>query len=338
MTLIYAFRDEDGVWHGDVDAAVLDLVPGEGTLTIPAQAQGQGSVFAGQALHVLYASCDLEPSQTSYRLDGGDSVLASWRVHELLAPAYRPGDASTARTPFPARPAMRPAPQAVRLELGDTHRRYSLSADPTEDGRLELTVLICSTDGVIHGELTGEVDPRDLGDIGRIVTAAATLCPTPEPPGPPPPTTPAATQVKATRAGAPWTPEAEQYLIDAHRAGTSLQHMALELGRSENSIRWKLHGLKLAPHPADLVPSRHTATAPEPPKAYTVEDKRKAHPNAYMPWTDQDEQYLAARCAQGASLAQLAREFGRNEGAIASRLMKIGAVGPAADAAPEFGG
>ncbi|MEU9211800.1 hypothetical protein AB0D27_28670 [Streptomyces sp. NPDC048415] len=55
-----------------------------------------------------------------------------------------------------------------------------------------------------------------------------------------------------------------------------------------------------------------------------MEDKRKAHPNAYMPWTEQDEQDLAARCAQGASLAQLAREFGRNEGAIASRLMKIG--------------
>jgi hypothetical protein len=37
-------------------------------------------------------------------------------------------------------------------------------------------------------------------------------------------------------------------------------------------------------------------------------------------------------------LAELAQEFGRNKGAIASRLMKIGAVGPAAHEAQEFGG
>ena len=67
-------------------------------------------------------------------------------------------------------------------------------------------------------------------------------------------------------------------------------------------------------------------------------EKRKTHPNAYKPWTDQEEEDLAARCAQGVLLAELAQEFGRNKGAIASRLMKIGAVGPAAHEAQEFGG
>ncbi|MFD5634800.1 hypothetical protein ACFWJM_11755 [Streptomyces sp. NPDC127077] len=332
MTLIYAFRDEDGSWHGDPDAVVLEPEPGAGTLTIPLNPHQQSSLFAGQRLHVLYAACDAEASQTSYRLDNGESVPASWRVHELLAPAYQPAPAAA-----PTQPHHRPTMPEVKLEFGDPHRRYCLTAQPAHDGRTELTVLVCSSDGIIHGELTGELDPRDLNDIGRLITTAAGACPTPEPLAPQPPaTTPAS--VKATHPGAAWTAEAEQHLRDAHRAGTSLQQLASDLGRSENSIRWKLHGLKLAPYPADLVPTQPTATAPKQPKAYTVEEKRKAHPNAYMPWTDQEERDLAAGCAQGVLLAELAKEFGRNEGAIASRLMKIGAVGPAADEAREFGG
>ncbi|MER5381772.1 hypothetical protein ABT040_16035 [Streptomyces sp. NPDC002688] len=336
MTLIYAFLDEGGSWHGDPDATVLEPLPGAGTLTIPLGPQEQTCLFAGQRLSVLYAACDVEASETSYRLDDGESVRASWRVHELLAPAYRLRPAQ-APTSFPAQPHPRPPVPGVKLEFGDPHRRYCLTAQPAQDGRMELTILVCSSDGIIHGELTGELDPRDLSDIGRLITAAAGACPTPEPLSPQPPATPAAS-VKAAHPGASWTTEAEQYLRDAHRAGTSLQQLSLDLGRSENSIRWKLHGLKLAPYPADLVTAQPTGTAPKQPRAYTVEEKRKAHPNAYMPWTDQDEKDLAARCAQGVLLAQLAQEFGRNEGAIASRLMKIGAVGPAADEALEFGG
>ncbi|WP_307160649.1 hypothetical protein [Streptomyces rishiriensis] len=44
------------------------------------------------------------------------------------------------------------------------------------------------------------------------------------------------------------------------------------------------------------MPIQPTETAPKLPKASTVEEKRKAHPNAYTPWTDQDEKDLAARC------------------------------------------
>jgi hypothetical protein len=339
MTLIYAFRDEDGSWHGDPDAAVLDPVPGAGTLTIPPGPRRQAGRFAGQRLHVLYAACDLEAGRTSYRLDGGESVQASWRVHELLAPAHRLLPATALAGP-PAQPRPRPATPEVTLEFGDPHRRYRLTAQPAQEGRTQLTVLVCSLDGVIHGELTGELDPRDLKDIGRLITAAASAHPAPEPPGP---RIPAATAagVKAAHPGAAWTAEAEQHLQDAHRAGTGLQQLAAELGRSENSIRWKLHGLGLVPHPADLAgpaPAQAAVTAPKQPRAYTVEEKRKTHPNAYKPWTDQEEEDLAARCAQGVLLAELAQEFGRNKGAIASRLMKIGAVGPAAHEAQEFGG
>ncbi|MET8101519.1 hypothetical protein ABZV29_34500 [Streptomyces sp. NPDC005236] len=333
MTLIYAFRDEDGSWHGDPDAVVLEPAPSAGTLTIPPGPQEQHGLFAGQRLHVLYAACDLEAGQSSYRLDNGESVPASWHVHELLAPAYRLPPATTPTSPRNSRPAV----PGMKLGFGDPHRRYCLTAEPARDGRMELTVLVRSSDGIIHGELTGELDPRDLSDIGRLITAAASARPTPEPPRPQHQAT-TTVSVKAAHPGAAWTPEAEQHLRDAHHAGTDLHQLAVDLGRSEHSIRWKLHGLKLAPHPADLVPAQPTETAPKQPKAYTVEEKRKTHPNAYMPWTDQDEKDLADRCTQGVPLAQLAQEFGRNEGAIASRLMKIGAVGPAADEAPEFGG
>ncbi|MGW4393348.1 hypothetical protein [Streptomyces sp. NPDC004685] len=56
-----------------------------------------------------------------------------------------------------------------------------------------------------------------------------------------------------------------------------------------------------------------------------MEEERKSHPNAYKPWTAHDEAELAVRCAQGATLAHLARELGRNEGAILGRLLRIGA-------------
>ncbi|MFE4973558.1 hypothetical protein ACFRAR_15760 [Kitasatospora sp. NPDC056651] len=81
-----------------------------------------------------------------------------------------------------------------------------------------------------------------------------------------------------------------------------------------------------------------TPRTPEPEKAYTVEEKRRLHPNAYKRWTPEEDTELTARCAQGASLSELSTEFGRNEGAIASRILKIDARGPATKEAQEYGG
>ncbi|MFE4515215.1 hypothetical protein ACFRMQ_13630 [Kitasatospora sp. NPDC056783] len=81
-----------------------------------------------------------------------------------------------------------------------------------------------------------------------------------------------------------------------------------------------------------------TPRAPEPEKAHTVEEKRRPHPNAYKRRTPEEDTELTARRAQGAFLAELAEEFGRNEGAIASRILKIDARGPATKEAQEYGG
>jgi hypothetical protein len=45
---------------------------------------------------------------------------------------------------------------------------------------------------------------------------------------------------------------------------------------------------------------------------------------AYQPWTAQDDTYLRERFEQGASVTDLADEFGRQPGGIRSRLKKLG--------------
>nr|WP_144298910.1 hypothetical protein [Streptomyces sp. TLI_235] len=69
-----------------------------------------------------------------------------------------------------------------------------------------------------------------------------------------------------------------------------------------------------------------------------MEEKRREHPNAYKRWTPEEDTNLGLRCARGVSLSALSEECGRNEGAIASHLLKIDAEGPAVEEAREFGG
>ena len=59
-------------------------------------------------------------------------------------------------------------------------------------------------------------------------------------------------------------------------------------------------------------------------KSYSVEQIRKKHPNAYKPWTEDDDVLLAHYYNMGLSIKKLAKKFERNEGAIRSRLKKIG--------------
>lgn len=62
----------------------------------------------------------------------------------------------------------------------------------------------------------------------------------------------------------------------------------------------------------------------KPEKAYSVEQIRTQHPQAYRPWTEDDDVLLAHCFDKSMSVSELAKKFGRNEGAIRSRLKKIG--------------
>ena len=55
-----------------------------------------------------------------------------------------------------------------------------------------------------------------------------------------------------------------------------------------------------------------------------IEKVRKDHPNAYQPWTKEDEELLAALFNDGKTVTELSKSFQRNEGGIKSRLAKLG--------------
>jgi len=60
---------------------------------------------------------------------------------------------------------------------------------------------------------------------------------------------------------------------------------------------------------------------------YSVEDIRKDHPKAYAPWNEKEDQILELAFLAGRPIPRIAKELGRNEGAIRSRLKKLGLMG-----------
>lgn len=117
---------------------------------------------------------------------------------------------------------------------------------------------------------------------------------------------PSAPAPRPARRGSRWTWDEKDYLRSEYLRGTAVEELAQSLGRSAKSVRWELYHLKLAPFPAQEVKAPLKRQRPQGPKAYTVEDKRKAHPWAYESWSPQDGQLLAQRSAHGISLADLA--------------------------------
>ncbi|MDE0200410.1 MAG: DNA helicase RecQ [Caldilineaceae bacterium] len=73
---------------------------------------------------------------------------------------------------------------------------------------------------------------------------------------------------------------------------------------------------------ASSSPPVHTRKVPNEP-AYTVEEKRREHPKAYKKWSLEDDDRLKEMYAAGHEVAEMAKHFERNEGAIRSRLKKL---------------
>lgn len=59
-------------------------------------------------------------------------------------------------------------------------------------------------------------------------------------------------------------------------------------------------------------------------ETYSVEEMRATHRNAYAPWTEEDDARLEQEARAGGTIDELAQRFGRNQGAIQSRLRKLG--------------
>lgn len=92
-------------------------------------------------------------------------------------------------------------------------------------------------------------------------------------------------------------------------------------------------GGKAAAPPASGLPegrrSVAAAGAEIPDKKYSVTSIRAEHPNAYRPWSKEEDAELAERHKSGEKTSALAKVFGRKPGSIRSRLAKLGLVKPA---------
>ena len=61
----------------------------------------------------------------------------------------------------------------------------------------------------------------------------------------------------------------------------------------------------------------------EPEKAYDISEIRKTHKKAYEPWTEEADEKLELLFCEGKTVKELGEIFGRNEGAIRSRIKKL---------------
>lgn len=58
-------------------------------------------------------------------------------------------------------------------------------------------------------------------------------------------------------------------------------------------------------------------------KSYSIAEKRTENTNAYMKWTKDDDEKLECLFCEGKSIKELSEIFGRNNGAIKSRINKL---------------
>ena len=66
----------------------------------------------------------------------------------------------------------------------------------------------------------------------------------------------------------------------------------------------------------------------EPSWAERMAEIRKKHPNAYLPWSQDEDDALVLRFKAGATQEELVKDFGRQPGSIQMRLEKLGLVEP----------
>ena len=77
------------------------------------------------------------------------------------------------------------------------------------------------------------------------------------------------------------------------------------------------------PTEVDAVPKSTSKKKEEKEKSYSVDEIRKTHAQAYQPWTKEDDDKLELYFCEGKQVKELAEIFGRNEGAINSRIKKL---------------
>lgn len=118
--------------------------------------------------------------------------------------------------------------------------------------------------------------------------------------------------------------EGERFLkiSESRQAGNKFEHSRIVIDK-EDALAF-MNAL------ADAIKRLDTPARKDPPaqkpateKAYSVEEKRQAHPQAYARWSEEDDAQLEQLFAEGKSNKELAKVFGRDPGAVGSRIKKL---------------
>ncbi len=228
MTHIYAFQDNNGQWHGDPDAALVNPAdkPARGWLTY----QPVPGPRSEQPLRRTNPRGPLRSHRTGTRT----SHLPTRQRRKLPSHLVRPHPARDIRrlSPHPST-APRPAP-APSLETSLTHngRTYALTATTDTNGHLTTEITVTSNDGEIHAELRGTLNLTDLHPLARLLHATI--------PGSAPP----ADSYERT-----WSPADSTRLADRFRTQRDFGALAQEFNCRRNDIYRRLLELELITAP-----------------------------------------------------------------------------------------
>jgi DNA-directed RNA polymerase specialized sigma24 family protein len=127
-----------------------------------------------------------------------------------------------------------------------------------------------------------------------------------------------------------WSESDDAFLRAGVNAGRPLQQLADRHGVSVSVLLLHLRRLDLHhPHemPSGQPPSPPPASTSAEKKAtgkYSVEQKRQTDPQAYARWEPDEDAMLLEGHRRGLSTAQMAKDHGRKQSAIRSRLRKLG--------------
>ncbi len=106
----------------------------------------------------------------------------------------------------------------------------------------------------------------------------------------------------------------------AHQTAKKIRAAALpELEQSFDQLRQLLGRQEKEQPPAPTDPPSDSHA-----KAYDLDEIRRFYPNAYIPWTEDEDRSLAEAYQQGKKIGQLVDMFRRRPSAIRSRLRKLG--------------
>lgn len=244
MSCIFAFQDEYGEWHGRSDTppfqgGMHQLVM---TYTPDRRSSAYQNPFSGQRLVTLCTHEEVGVPGFTYESDDGSPLSATWQVCELLDDPSPDEKFSRSLPGELKKPPMFARSPSMEIEVYEGS--YDMDVWELQSGNFYVEVFGRSSQIEPTSLIRGEVDPGGLALIGRLFTDAAQRSGVPQ-------------SGRASRTNDPWLESDTRRLEELDDAGYDVHVIGMKLGRTDASIRWRLHHLGRAPFPTDLINSRY---------------------------------------------------------------------------------